>query len=66
MTFDLAGPETNQSEVAAHSMVLLSDGDHLEMRNTGSEACRFLLIAGQPIREPVVWPGLDAKGEPGK
>jgi len=38
------------------SLVLFDDGDNLTV-STKSESVRFLLISGQPIREPIAWYG---------
>ncbi len=43
----LTGPE---------SAILYQDGDHLAV-TTVSDPVRFLLISGQPLREPVAWGG---------
>ena len=43
---------------AHHVLILSANGDGLDFRNTSSTAdCRFVLIAGQPINEPVVQRG---------
>lgn len=48
-----AGPEEEQQEVEAHHTVLFGDGDVVSVQNKSSEASHFVLIAGEPIREPV-------------
>ena len=42
--------------VGAESLVMFDDGEHL-MITTTDEAVRFLLVSGEPIREPVAWYG---------
>ncbi len=37
-------------------LVLFDDGDAIAAE-TGTSGCRFLLISGQPLREPVAWRG---------
>lgn len=38
------------------TVCLYADGDHVTV-TTGGEHVRFLLISGNPIREPVAWYG---------
>lgn len=43
---------------AHHVLILSSTGDGLNFRNTSNkDDCRFVLIAGQPLNEPVVQHG---------
>jgi len=42
--------------VGPESLVMFDDGDQLMITTTG-EAVRFLLVSGEPIREPVAWYG---------
>ncbi|XP_005111034.1 pirin [Aplysia californica] len=42
---------------AHHTTTLNDDGDFIHVHNKGSEACHFVLISGQPIKEPVVQHG---------
>nr|CAB3264896.1 pirin-like [Phallusia mammillata] len=44
-------------EIAAHYTVVFGDGDSIELANNSQEDSRFLLIAGQPLNEPVVQHG---------
>ena len=44
-------------QVAAHNIVVFSDGDSVEMENVSNEKTRFLLIAGEPTEEPIVQHG---------
>ncbi len=47
----------NDAEIVDNgTLVLFQDGDELSIR-TSSEAVRFLLISGRPLREPVAWRG---------
>jgi hypothetical protein len=45
-----------QPFVGNETIVLFEDGDEIEVSAEG-EAVRFLLISGQPIKEPVAWYG---------
>jgi quercetin 2,3-dioxygenase len=47
------GPATAERMVRAHSAGVLSAGDWLEA-TAGAEGARFILLAGRPLREPVV------------
>jgi len=42
------------SPVTAHHVLVLGPGDGLSVWNRSSKPLRFVLIAGQPINEPVV------------
>ena len=43
---------------AHHVLILSTDGDGFNFRNTSSQNdCRFVLIAGQPLNEPIVQHG---------
>lgn len=46
----------NQAIADNTTLVLFEDGDHIYV-NTEQSPIRFLLISGQPIREPVAWYG---------
>jgi quercetin 2,3-dioxygenase len=50
---------SKKTPVEAHHVLILSKtGDGFDFRNTSAkEDCRFVLIAGQPINEPVVQHG---------
>lgn len=39
-----------------HTLVLFGDGDRV-LAAAGDEALRFLLISGEPLREPIAWYG---------
>ncbi|XP_050212128.1 pirin-like protein [Mercurialis annua] len=48
----------NTSVVAAHHVLVLSSGDGLSIWNkSSSKTLRFVLVAGQPINEPIVQHG---------
>ncbi|XP_013858440.1 pirin [Austrofundulus limnaeus] len=49
------GPEEQQVE--PHHTVVFGDGDCVRFENKGSEVSHFVLIAGEPINEPVVQHG---------
>ncbi|XP_035019025.2 pirin [Hippoglossus stenolepis] len=51
------GPEPEQQEVASHHTVVFGDGDCVMVENKRSEVSHFVLIAGEPIKEPVVQRG---------
>jgi len=46
-------------KVTAHHTVVFGDGDSVEMENKSNDQTRFLLIAGEPLNEPVVQHGKD-------
>ena len=45
-----------ESLIGIESLVAFEDGDELAI-SAGNQGLRFLLIAGQPIREPIAWYG---------
>ncbi|XP_030580977.1 pirin [Archocentrus centrarchus] len=51
------GPDEEQQQVEAHHTVVFGDGDCVRFENKGSEVSHFVLIAGEPINEPVVQQG---------
>lgn len=51
------GPSGSKLESDAHYTLVLGEGDYVEVGNTGSEKLHFVLIAGQPLNEPVVQHG---------
>ncbi|XP_031584735.1 pirin isoform X1 [Oreochromis aureus] len=51
------GPDEEQQQVEPHHTVVFGDGDCVKFENKGSEVSHFVLIAGQPINEPVVQHG---------
>lgn len=44
----------NSSPVSAHYVLVLGPGDGLSAWNKSSKSVRFILVAGQPLNEPVV------------
>lgn len=44
----------NSSPLSVHNALVLSLGDGVSVWNKSSKALRFVLIAGQPLNEPVV------------
>ncbi|XP_047435682.1 pirin [Mugil cephalus] len=48
------GPEQEQQQVEPHHTVVFGDGDSVRVENKGSEVSHFVLVAGEPINEPVV------------
>uniref|UniRef100_A0A3Q3X0W6 Pirin C-terminal domain-containing protein n=1 Tax=Mola mola TaxID=94237 RepID=A0A3Q3X0W6_MOLML len=53
----LTGPDEEQKKVEPHHTVVVGDGDCVRVEKKGSEASHFVLIAGEPIKEPVVQHG---------
>ena len=53
----LVGPSRSTLDSDAHHTLVLGEGDFLEVENTGDEKLHFVLIAGQPLNEPVVQHG---------
>ncbi|XP_056268738.1 pirin isoform X2 [Pseudoliparis swirei] len=51
------GPDEQLQKVEPHHTVVLGDGDSVKVENKGSEVSHFVLIAGEPIKEPVVQHG---------
>ncbi|XP_017295409.1 pirin isoform X2 [Kryptolebias marmoratus] len=51
------GPDQQQQQVEPHHTVVFGDGDSVRFENKGSEVSHFVLIAGEPINEPVVQRG---------
>lgn len=49
------GPTGNQKEIEAHHTVTFNDdGDSISVDNSGSTECHLVMIAGEPIKEPIV------------
>uniref|UniRef100_A0A087YFU4 Pirin n=3 Tax=Poecilia TaxID=8080 RepID=A0A087YFU4_POEFO len=51
------GPDQEQQPVESHHTVVFGDGDCVRFENKCSEVSHFVLIAGEPINEPVVQQG---------
>ncbi|XP_055363418.1 pirin isoform X2 [Betta splendens] len=49
--------DEEQQKVEPHHTVLFGDGDCVKFENKGPEVSHFVLIAGEPIKEPVVQQG---------
>ena len=47
---------TPPSHADNRTLVLFDRGDEVEIQ-TGDEGIRFLLVSGQPLKEPVAWYG---------
>jgi redox-sensitive bicupin YhaK (pirin superfamily) len=45
-----------QDEAGNRSLVVFDEGDRIEVRS-GSRGMRFLLVSGEPLREPLAWRG---------
>ncbi|XP_045554438.1 pirin isoform X1 [Salmo salar] len=52
-----SGPEAEQQKVEPHHTIVFDDGDCIAVENKTSEVSHFVLVAGQPINEPVVQHG---------
>ena len=51
-----AVPETNPERARDRTLVLFDGGDEIRV-TAGERGVRFLLVSGEPIREPVAWYG---------
>ncbi|KAM9860864.1 pirin isoform 1-T2 [Aulostomus maculatus] len=51
------GPDQEQQQVEPHHTVVFGDGNCVKVENKSSEVSHFVLIAGEPIEEPVVQHG---------
>lgn len=51
------GPPDAQQKIEAHHTAVLDDGDNVHFENKGDELAHLVLIAGEPIKEPVVQHG---------
>uniref|UniRef100_A0A096MFC8 Pirin n=1 Tax=Poecilia formosa TaxID=48698 RepID=A0A096MFC8_POEFO len=56
-TIHVGGPDQEQQPVESHHTVVFGDGDCVRFENKCSEVSHFVLIAGEPINEPVVQQG---------
>ncbi|XP_077002470.1 pirin isoform X2 [Tamandua tetradactyla] len=48
------GPDDAQQKIEPHHTAVLGEGDSVQVENKDPKSCHFVLIAGEPIREPVV------------
>ena len=56
-TEDMGGAQTAPpSEAGNRSLILFDPGDEVSVQ-AGDEGIRFLLVSGQPLKEPVAWHG---------
>uniref|UniRef100_A0A6I8T0Z4 Pirin n=1 Tax=Xenopus tropicalis TaxID=8364 RepID=A0A6I8T0Z4_XENTR len=51
------GPPDAQQKIEAHHTAVLDDGDSAHFENKDEDLSRFVLIAGEPIKEPVIQHG---------
>ncbi|XP_044526292.1 pirin isoform X2 [Gracilinanus agilis] len=51
------GPDGEQQKVEPHHSAVLGDGDSVQVENKDPERSHFVLIAGEPIKEPIVQHG---------
>ncbi|RXN34038.1 pirin [Labeo rohita] len=51
------GPDEDQQTIEPHHTVVLEDGECVRVENKAAEESHFVLIAGEPINEPVVQHG---------
>ncbi|XP_043929010.1 pirin isoform X2 [Protopterus annectens] len=51
------GSDAEQQKVEPHHTAVLSDGEMVQVENKDSEVAHFVLIAGEPIKEPIVQHG---------
>ncbi|XP_061669849.1 pirin isoform X2 [Syngnathoides biaculeatus] len=47
------GPDEDQQKVEPHHTAVLGDGDCVQFENKGADISHFVLVAGEPINEPV-------------
>ncbi|XP_053562052.1 pirin isoform X1 [Bombina bombina] len=55
--FVYVGPPEAQQKIEAHHTAVLDDGEHARFENKDEELSHFVLVAGEPIKEPVVQHG---------
>uniref|UniRef100_A0A671FEE6 Pirin n=1 Tax=Rhinolophus ferrumequinum TaxID=59479 RepID=A0A671FEE6_RHIFE len=51
------GPDDAQQKIEPHHTAVLGEGDSVQVENKDPERSHFVLIAGEPLREPVVQHG---------
>ncbi|XP_074156041.1 pirin isoform X1 [Sminthopsis crassicaudata] len=51
------GPDGEQQKVEPHHSAVLGEGDSVQVENKDPERSHFVLIAGEPIKEPIVQHG---------
>ncbi|XP_053243146.1 pirin isoform X1 [Podarcis raffonei] len=52
------GPSDAQQKIEPHHTAVLDDGDCIQFENKDPEVSHFVLVAGEPIKEPVVQHGV--------
>ncbi|XP_052281549.1 pirin-like isoform X2 [Dreissena polymorpha] len=50
----LFGPDDKAKKGPAHHTLVMGQGNSLRVKNDGDKTCHFVLIAGQPLNEPIV------------
>lgn len=53
----VGGIEISGTHVDEHTTAVMADGDHVVVENKGTDVAHFVLVAGQPLNEPVVQHG---------
>jgi redox-sensitive bicupin YhaK (pirin superfamily) len=48
--------DPTMKSITPENLIVLSDGDQVQVKAT-EKGCRFLFVAGKPIKEPVAWYG---------
>ena len=56
------GPDNTQQKIEPHRTAVLAEGDSVQVENKDPERSHFVLIPGEPLREPVVGTSLVASG----
>ncbi|XP_041115047.1 pirin isoform X2 [Polyodon spathula] len=51
------GPDSDQRQIEPHHTVVFDDGEGIQVENKDAEVAHFVIIAGEPIKEPVVQHG---------
>lgn len=51
------GPDDAQQKIEPHHTAVLGEGDSVQVENKDPERSHFVLVAGEPLREPVVQHG---------
>ncbi|KAH0500421.1 Pirin [Microtus ochrogaster] len=51
------GPDDAQQKIEPHHTAVLGEGDSVQLENKDPQRSHFVLIAGEPLREPVVQHG---------
>ncbi|XP_070552528.1 pirin-like [Ptychodera flava] len=51
------GPSSHQILGKEHYILVLGNGSSVQAENKDFKRCHFVLIAGKPLRQPIVWEG---------